>query len=75
MAKQNKVSSLPKMHTLRRGIAEEVYHLVYSGQDKNFRKTKTREIEEWLAQQDFLVNESPLELAKEWQERNRGRNE
>jgi len=71
MAKNNKVSSLPKMHTLRRAIAEQVYHLVYSGQEQAAKNQKIREIEDWLAGQDFLISESPLELAREWQEYSR----
>jgi hypothetical protein len=66
MTKNKALDSIPKMHTLRREIAEAVCHLVYSGNDKEFRKVKTREIDVWLADGNFFGNESPAELAEEW---------
>lgn len=68
MTKNKAIDSIPKLHTLRREIAEAVCHLVYSGMDKEFRKNKTREIDDWLAEGNFFVGQTPAELAEEWLE-------
>ncbi len=60
--------SIPKMHTIRRQMAEEVAYLLYASGDKGFKKEKTREIEDWLADGNFFGDETPAELAREWQE-------
>jgi hypothetical protein len=65
MTKNKALDSIPKMHTFRRKIAEALCHLVYSGNDIEFRKAKTREIDAWLADGNFLVGETPAELAEE----------
>jgi len=70
MTKNKALDSIPKMHTLRREMAEAVCHIVYSGNDKEFRKVKTREIDEWLADGNFFVGQTPAELAEEWLEVN-----
>ena len=70
MTKNKALDSIPKMHTLRREMAEAVCHLVYSGNDKEFRKIKTRKIDEWLADGNFFGGETPAELAEEWLEFN-----
>ena len=74
MTKNKALDNIPKMHTLRREIAEAVCHLVYSGNDKEFRKTKTREIDDWLADGNFFGSETPAELAEEWLEFNQEKN-
>lgn len=61
-------NEIPRLHNVRRKIAEEIFHLVYSKKDKNFRKTKIEEIDLWMAEMGFLGNETPTELAREWQE-------
>lgn len=58
----------PKLRNVRRMIAEEIFHLVYSKEDKNFRQAKIEAIDHWLAEMGFLGNETPTELAREWQE-------
>ena len=70
MTKNKALDSIPKMHTLRREMAEAVCHLVYSGNDKEFRKTKTRKIDEWLTDGNFFGGETSAELAEEWLEFN-----
>ena len=68
MARKNAASDIPKMHTIRKSVAAEIYHVLYTGKDNTFKKEKISEIETWLAQGDFFVDLNPLELAKEWQE-------
>ncbi len=58
---------LNKTHTVRHKMAEEIYYLCYTREDNNYRKAKTREIDEWLADGNFFGVESPAELAREWQ--------
>jgi len=58
---------LNKTHTVRHKMAEEIYYLCYTRDDNNYRKAKTREIDEWLADGNFFGVESPAELAGEWQ--------
>ena len=58
---------LNKTHTIRHKMAEEIYFLCYTKEDKNYRKAKTREIDDWLADGNFFGVESPAELAREWQ--------
>ena len=73
MTKNKALNHIPKMHSLRREIAEAVCHLVYSGSEKEYRKTKTREIDAWLADGNFFGDETPAELAGEWLEFNQER--
>ena len=68
MTKNRSLNQIPKTHTIKKNAAEEIFHIVYPGSDKEFRKFKTREIEKWLEEGFFFGNESPAELAKEWQE-------
>jgi hypothetical protein len=68
MAKRQTSNSIPRLHNLRRKIAEEIFFLVYTKEDKNFRKAKIEEIESWIAEMGYLGNETPSELAREWQE-------
>jgi len=70
MTKNKELDGIPKMHTLRREMAEAVCHLVYSGNDKEFRKSKTLEIDVWLADGNYFVGQTPTELAEEWLEFN-----
>jgi len=74
MTKNKTLDYLPKMHTLRHEMAEAVCHLVYSGNDKDFRNKKTREIDNWLADGNFFGGETPAELAEEWLEFNQENN-
>jgi len=68
MAKSRSLNHIPKIHTIRGKAAEEIYHLVYSGKDRDFKNARLREIESWLAEGSFLGNENPLELAAAWRE-------
>lgn len=63
-----KSNTMPKLHNFRREIAEEIYRLVYTKEDKSIRKAKIEEIENWMAEMGYLGNETPAELAREWQE-------
>ena len=58
----------PKMRILRRKMAEEVAYLLYAGDDKDLRKTRADEIEYWMSDGNFFGDETPVELAREWQE-------
>ncbi len=75
MSRSKAINDIPKMHTLWRRTAEEIAHLVYPGNDRDLRKTKTREIEAWLADGNFFGDETPAELAGEWQEYDLGSGE
>jgi len=77
MTRKNASNARPKIHNIRRLISEEIYHLVYSKDDKDIRKEKIEEIEQWLSEMGFLGNETPIELAREWREHdfNRGQNQ
>ncbi len=66
MAKHNSAGSLPKFHTMRHDIAEEVAHFLYSGKDGAFKKAKSKEIENWMANGNFYGTETPAEIAREW---------
>jgi len=68
MTKNRSLNHIPKTHTIKKNAAEEIFHIVYPGSDKEFKKSKTREIENWLEEGYFFGNENPAELAKEWQE-------
>jgi hypothetical protein len=68
MTKNRSLNHIPKTHTIKKKAAEEICNIVYSGSDKEFKRTKTREIERWLAEGYFFGNEDPAELAKEWKE-------
>lgn len=68
MTKNRSLNHIPKTHTIKKKAAEEIFHIVYPGSDKEYRRTKTREIEKWLEEGYFFGNENPAELAKEWQE-------
>ena len=68
MAKSGSLNKIPKIHTIRKSIANEIYHIVFSGKDRNFKKDTIKEIESWLAQGGFSYDETPADLAKEWQE-------
>ena len=71
MARKGGTSDIPKSHTIRKTMANEIYHILYSGQDKNFKKDMVREIESWLTRNDILFDEEPAALAKEFQETRR----
>ena len=58
----------PKLRNVRRKIAEEIFHLVYSKEDKYYRQEKIEEIDRWMAEMGYLGNETPTELAREWKE-------
>ena len=68
MTKNRSLNHIPKTHTIRKNAAEEIFNLVYPGSDKDFKRTKVKEIENWLAEGYFFGNENPVELAREWQE-------
>ncbi|BBB48895.1 hypothetical protein [Pelolinea submarina] len=68
MTKNRSLNHIPKTHTIKKNTAEEIFNLVYPGSDKEFKKTKVKEIENWLAEGYFFGNENPVELAREWQE-------
>ncbi len=68
MTKNKSLNHIPKSHTITKNAAEEIFHIVYPGSDKDFKKNKTREIEQWLVEGSFFGNENPAELAKAWQE-------
>jgi hypothetical protein len=68
MAKSGKLKGIPKTHTIRKSIANEIYHLTYTGKEKSFKKHTIKEIDDWLAQGNIFFDENPAELAKEWQE-------
>ena len=63
--------SMPKFHTIRRKMAEEVTYILYTAEDKDFKKAKAKEIEDWLADGNFFGDETLDELAREWQEYSR----
>jgi len=71
MARSGGINDIPKTHTIRKTIANEIYHLLFTGKDKNFKKAMIKEIDDWLAQGDFFYDENPAELAKEWRESGR----
>jgi len=54
MTKNRSLNHIPKTHTIKKNAAEEIFHLVYPGSDKGFRKFKTREIEKRLEEGHFL---------------------
>ena len=68
MTKNRSLNHIPKTHTVRKTAAEEIFHLVYPGSDKSFRKSRIREIENWLAESGYYGTENLAELAREWQE-------
>jgi len=68
MTKNRSLNHIPKTHTIKKNAAEKIFHIVYPASDKEFKKSKTREIENWLEEGYFFGNENPAELAKEWQE-------
>jgi len=67
MTKNRSLNHFPKKHTIQKKAAEQICNICYPGSDKEFKKTKTREIEHWLAEGYFFGNENPAELAREWQ--------
>ena len=66
MARKGSASDIPKSHTIRKSLANEIYQLLYSGKDKSFKKNKVKEIENWLVRNDILLDENPAELAEEF---------
>ena len=62
------IKKMPKFHTIRRKMAEEVAYLLYTSADKDYKKIKANQIEDWLADGNFFGDETPAELAREWQE-------
>ena len=68
MARKGSASDIPKSHTIRKGLANQIYQILFSGKDKGFKKDKTREIENWLARNEILFDENPAELAEEFME-------
>jgi hypothetical protein len=56
-------------------MAEEVAYLLCTGDDKDLRKTRADEIEYWLSDGNFFGDETPPELAQEWQEYTRASRE
>ena len=67
MTKNRALNNIPKSHTIKKKAAEEICSILYSGRDKKFKRSKTSEIERWLADGYFFGNENPVELAREWQ--------
>lgn len=47
-------------------LAEEVYHLVYTGDNRHHRKNITNEIADWLSDGDGGAGRTAAELAAEW---------
>ena len=47
-------------------LAEEIYYLVYSGDNKYHRANITNEIADWLKNGDQGAGRTAAELAKEW---------
>jgi len=68
MTKNRSLNHIPKTHIIKKKAADEICNIVYPGSDKEFKKARTREIEQWLIEGYFFGNENPAELAKEWQE-------
>jgi hypothetical protein len=68
---RNDGKKIPRTHTIRKIMANEIYHIVFSGKDKSFKKDMIKEIDAWLAHGNFFYDENPAELAKEWQESRR----
>ena len=68
MTKNRSLNHIPKTHTIKKKAAEEICNIVYPGSDKEFKKARTREIENWLIEGYFFGNENLAELAKEWKE-------
>ena len=52
-------------------LAEEIYYLVYSGDNQRHRVTVTQEIEDWLTDGDGGAGRTAAELAAEWIEYDR----
>ena len=53
-------------------IAKEIYYLSYTGDDKNFRKKKIQEIEDWLIDGCLDDTASIEKLYSEWEEYDSG---
>ncbi len=70
MTKNRSLNHIPKTHTIKKKAAEEICNIVYPGCDREFKKARLREIENWLMEGYFFGNENPAELAKEWQDYN-----
>jgi hypothetical protein len=67
MTKNRSLDHIPKTHTIKKNAAEEIFNLVYTGSDKDFKKTRIKEIENWLAEGYFFGNE----IRWSWQENGR----
>ena len=49
-------------------MANEIYDLVYTGDDKYHRASKTSEIQDWLDDGSLIGDETAEQLAHEWNE-------
>ena len=67
MTKNRALNNIPKTHTIKEKSRRRDLQHSYSGRDKKFKRSKTSEIERWLADGYFFGNENPVELAREWQ--------